>query len=576
MDPFLALLSAILLSVFRGYPVSGRAIPDNWYSLISADVVSATVGRDPRDRFDPDVFEGDLMGFETDEPPSVLRAKTVTTIFTPDSSSRWSNGIIPYTINGTTSKLRNSDRRFIENALQQIQQALGGSCIQFVPRKTEVDFINFIKGFACFSNVGRQGGKQLISVTQDCLQEPGAIQHLVLHALGLFHENARVVRNTFVTINRDNVLPDAINYFNAYVDYGPSAGPYDVESLTHYPFTVFAMNQSGPTILPKKTNSRMGQLDGLSSLDIAKIQTAYGCHQLESSTADPSNPKLLDITPDPPDQPATPASTSQVDRKQLLKHAQFQIRDIDRRQCSSVNTANCRVMPGSKNCKRGFGLITQCEAAADNLEVGQFLTNIGRLNASRGMEFTIKGRRTFSNDDFAPAADVIIILIIADFDGLAMSMLRSLNLPAITHIGLSNCRNVVIGQDDFLFFPRLTMLVLYNSTVARIEQGAYESLPLLQQVAFDGGIPLDGTMTVEQRDYLWLLHCDCQYKWLRKFLDKNRNLITAKQAGEVHAFGGIMSHSATIRQMYAPVDCARKDLIGELTQIPFTVNDPCS
>ena len=83
-------------------------------------------------------------------------------------------------------------------------------------------------------------------------------------------------------------------------------------------------------------------------------------------------------------------------------------------------------------------------------------------------------------------------------------------------------------------------------------------------------------MTSAQKKHLRLLHCDCQYKWLRVYLVKNPKLIAEKKSKEVFAIGGFSSGGTTIRELYAPIDCNKNDLIGEMSQIPFSINDPCS
>ena len=65
--------------------------------------------------------------------------------------------------------------------------------------------------------------------------------------------------------------------FNKYVTNTPVELPYDIASITHYPFNVFAVDPNLPTIVPKRPNSRIGQTDGLSETDVAKIRRAYKC-----------------------------------------------------------------------------------------------------------------------------------------------------------------------------------------------------------------------------------------------------------------------------------------------------------
>ena len=53
-------------------------------------------------------------------------------------------------------------------------------------------------------------------------------------------------------------------------------------------------------------------------------------------------------------------------------------------------------------------------------------------------------------------------------------------------------------------------------------------------------------MTSAQKEHLRLLHCDCQYKWLRVYLKKNPDLIAEEQKGEILDVGGLKTEGANI------------------------------
>ena len=59
----------------------------------------------------------------------------------------------------------------------------------------------------CFSAVGRQGGRQELSVGGTCTFARGTIMHEMMHAVGFHHEQTRTDRDQFVTIFFQNIQP---------------------------------------------------------------------------------------------------------------------------------------------------------------------------------------------------------------------------------------------------------------------------------------------------------------------------------------------------------------------------------
>jgi hypothetical protein len=93
-------------------------------------------------------------------------------------------------------------------ALKQFNATFTG-IIQFVPRTTQADYVNFdfdptnLSG-TCESAVGRIGGEQITGGSIEC--NLGTLLHELGHVAGLFHEHSRPDRNSYVTINYANVI----------------------------------------------------------------------------------------------------------------------------------------------------------------------------------------------------------------------------------------------------------------------------------------------------------------------------------------------------------------------------------
>ena len=81
------------------------------------------------------------------------------------------------------------------------------SCIQFVPRTTEADFVKIVNSNGgCFSAIGRIKGSQDLSLQRNrCVTVETAI-HELMHALGFEHEHNRPDRDDFILLNKDAMI----------------------------------------------------------------------------------------------------------------------------------------------------------------------------------------------------------------------------------------------------------------------------------------------------------------------------------------------------------------------------------
>ncbi|CEF70613.2 Astacin-like metalloendopeptidase [Strongyloides ratti] len=171
------------------------------------------------------------------------------------------------------------DKRVVDRALIEIQQY---TCIRFkkvVPPLVGRPGIRFFKGTDCHSYVGRAYDDkfQEICIGNGC-DRVSTIQHETLHALGVFHEQARPDRDKYITIVTNNISPNRLYNFDIidkqdYDDYGLT---YDYTSLMHYPINLFSVNNQ-PTTLPKDKNYilSIGTQEKLTYNDIKLINLHY-------------------------------------------------------------------------------------------------------------------------------------------------------------------------------------------------------------------------------------------------------------------------------------------------------------
>jgi hypothetical protein len=106
------------------------------------------------------------------------------------------------------------------------------------------------------------------------------------HAVGLWHEQSREDRNTYVTVHSDNIKSGMSYNFTQNINNGDDIGVYDYGSIMHYPATAFSANGQ-PTIETIPSGISIGQRTALSSGDVAAVKAMY-----PSVTAGPVPPTV--------------------------------------------------------------------------------------------------------------------------------------------------------------------------------------------------------------------------------------------------------------------------------------------
>ncbi|CAH2325878.1 novel hatching enzymes [Pelobates cultripes] len=151
------------------------------------------------------------------------------------------------------------------------------TCAYFVPRAEEFNFIDIQPLNGCWSSIGMVQGGQVISLMiPDCMNK-GIVQHELNHALGFQHEQSRSDRDQYVTVLPQNIDPENLHHFEVAETHRLGV-EYDFESVMHYSMYAFTNTPGQPTLIPKiNTTASIGQRDGLSNLDVRKINLLYHC-----------------------------------------------------------------------------------------------------------------------------------------------------------------------------------------------------------------------------------------------------------------------------------------------------------
>ncbi|XP_022342446.2 tolloid-like protein 1 [Crassostrea virginica] len=235
------------------------------------------------------LFEGDIKDYHR-------RLQHITKVAISNTMGLWNTRVVPYRFH---PEFQTGDRQAVLDAIADFHNK---TCIRFVPRTTEKDYVTFRQLNGCFSNIGRQGGEQNVSLASDCLKKGTAI-HELMHAVGFFHEQNRPDRDSWVRVIHTNIEPDKTDNFEKLRSWEVNTLGirYDYGSVMHYSKTAFSRN-GNPTILPiRDTVAEIGQRHGFSHLDISKVNKLYRCGDiLPGQTAVPptlgqyqSNPLLV-------------------------------------------------------------------------------------------------------------------------------------------------------------------------------------------------------------------------------------------------------------------------------------------
>ncbi|XP_031413880.1 hatching enzyme 1.2-like [Clupea harengus] len=178
---------------------------------------------------------------------------------------------VPYTV---SSQFSSNDMRKIKIAMATFNRR---TCVQFVARSTQMDYISIENRDGCYSYLGRTGGEQVLSLNRYGCVYHGIIQHELNHALGFYHEQTRSDRDEYVKINWNYINPEMAHNFQKQHTNNLNTR-YDYTSVMHYGRTAFTVQNGKETITPiPNPNVQIGQRQGLSTTDIRRINKLYGC-----------------------------------------------------------------------------------------------------------------------------------------------------------------------------------------------------------------------------------------------------------------------------------------------------------
>jgi len=218
------------------------------------------------------------------------------------SRALWPTGIVPFEFD-TTASIANVSPAHQAAALQAMQEWENVANVTFVQcvnnqcRGQQANYLHIQNSDENSSAVGMQGGQQVVNIFN--WDWRFIIAHELAHALGMWHEQSRPDRDTYIHVNEQNIEDGEASQFAIHpradvypkAAYGlPGGKTYDFDSVMHYDRYAFSTctprdvsesrcSTALTTIDAKpeyaQWQNRIGQRDHLSKYDALTMSFMY-------------------------------------------------------------------------------------------------------------------------------------------------------------------------------------------------------------------------------------------------------------------------------------------------------------
>ncbi len=195
---------------------------------------------------------------------------------------------IPYIITSGSGNLAN-----LNSAIAQFNSTFAN--IKFVARTAQTDYVNFNfdandNSAQCEATIGRAGGEQQVGGSGGSINPCTitTILHEMGHTVGLWHEQTRADRNTYIAVNYGNVIKGSFYNYDQISDNAQQNTLFDYASIMEYPAFSFSRN-GAPVIESIPAGIPLSNPTGYTAADIDGVRRLYG-----------DAPTVVTVTSNPP------------------------------------------------------------------------------------------------------------------------------------------------------------------------------------------------------------------------------------------------------------------------------------
>ena len=246
--------------------------------------------------------------------------------------------------------------------------------------------------------------------------------------------------------------------------------------------------------------------------------------------------------------------------------------------CAALFTPHCTpTFYNVTTCARYVIADINCDSQATIAEAAGITKKLSETSTNSGIRVLMSDGEALSPEVFdAVRHRVIDLQIKFCLSATTLSKLPLLGFRNLLNLSVTKCRNLDVRKSYLKANSRLRMIIFWNSTVGSLERNSFTDLPELATLSLEWKIspPFDES----QIAHLQRFHCDCDYAWFRKWLEKNPSLLAARNKYEVYSTSHTNNIAFEKDSVFYAIDCAKP--VSSWTprvkgQQAYSVNDDC-